>query len=153
MSWTTSLLLSMFLASKIDLPVGILFTIFSVFVISTKGNVSDLILGYKKKKEDSKYYDIEEYVKYNATNSKLIQFEENLRRKDDLLFLIYKYRFIDHLTFSEMSKRLNGMELARAYEDVSEMASDGAEKQKLMKIAEREKEHYRMAKEILQKHM
>ncbi len=47
----------------------------------------------------------------------------------------------------------DGMELARAYEDVSEMASDNAEKQKLMKIAEREKEHYRMAKEILQRHM
>lgn len=47
----------------------------------------------------------------------------------------------------------DGMELARAYEDVSDMASDSAEKQKLMKIAEREKEHYRIAKEILGKRM
>lgn len=47
----------------------------------------------------------------------------------------------------------DGMELARAYEDVSEMASDNGEKQKLMKMAEREKEHYRMTKEMLQKHM
>lgn len=47
----------------------------------------------------------------------------------------------------------DGMELARAYEDVSEMASNSNEKQKLMKIAEREKEHYRMAKEMLESHM
>lgn len=46
----------------------------------------------------------------------------------------------------------DGMELARTYEDLSEMA-DGQDKQKLMKIAEREKEHYRTAKEIMQKRM
>lgn len=47
----------------------------------------------------------------------------------------------------------DGMELARNYEDVSDMASDSSEKQKLMKMAEREKEHYRTVKEILKKHM
>lgn len=40
-----------------------------------------------------------------------------------------------------------------AYEDVSEMATENSEKQKLMKMAEREKEHYRTAKEMLEKHM
>lgn len=47
----------------------------------------------------------------------------------------------------------DGMELARTYEDLGEISSDGQEKQKLMKIAEREKEHYRTAKEIMQKRM
>lgn len=47
----------------------------------------------------------------------------------------------------------DGMELARNYEDASEMATDSNERQKLMKIAEREKEHYRYAKEMLEKHM
>lgn len=47
----------------------------------------------------------------------------------------------------------DNMELARAYEDVSEMATDSNERQKLMKIADREKEHYRYAKEMLEKHM
>lgn len=41
------------------------------------------------------------------------------------------------------------MELARNYEDVSEMANNQTEKQKLMKMAEREKEHYRTVKEML----
>lgn len=47
----------------------------------------------------------------------------------------------------------DGMELARAYEDVSEMAADNTEKQKLMKMADREKEHYHIVKQMLEKHM
>lgn len=121
-SWTTSLLLSMFLASKIELLVGILFTIFSVFTISTKGNIKDLTLGYKRKKEDGKYYDIEEFIKYNLTNSNLIDFEENLKRKDGLLFLIYKYRFKDKLSFSQISEKLNGMENVRIVEKLDQIA-------------------------------
>lgn len=121
-AWTTSLVLSMFLSSKIELLVGILFTIFSVFTISTKGNVRDMTLGYKKKKEDGKYYDIDEYIKYHLTDTKLIEFEENLKRKDDLLFLIYKYRFKDHLTFRQISDKLNGMENVRIVEKLDQIA-------------------------------
>ena len=121
-SWTTSLLLSMFLASKMGLLIGILFTIFSVFVISTKGNINDLTLGYKKKKEDGKYYDIEEFIKYNMTNSNLIEFEQNLKKADDLLYLIYKYRFRDNLTFSKISEKLNGMDTARIVEKLDQIA-------------------------------
>ena len=121
-SWTTSLLLSMFLASKIELLVGILFTVFSVYVISTKANIRNLTLGYKRRKEDGKYFDIEEYVKYNKTNSDLLNFEENLKRRDDLLYLIYKYRFIDNATFSQISEKLNGMENARIVEKLDQIA-------------------------------
>ena len=43
----------------------------------------------------------------------------------------------------------DGMELARLYEDVSEMTTNSKDKSSLMKIAEREKEHYRAVKEML----
>lgn len=43
----------------------------------------------------------------------------------------------------------DGMELARAYEDVSGMANNQSDKQKLMKMAEREKEHYKTIKEMM----
>lgn len=43
------------------------------------------------------------------------------------------------------------MELARDYEDVSEMASNTNDKKKLMQMAEREKEHHRYVKEMLEK--
>ena len=47
----------------------------------------------------------------------------------------------------------DSMELSRTYEDLSEMTNNSNEKQKLMKMSEREKEHYRTAKELLQSHM
>lgn len=121
-TWTTSLLLSMLLSSKIELLVGILFTIFSVFIISTKANIQDLTLGYKQRKEDGKYYDIEEYIKYNATKTELLNFEENLKRRSDLLYAIYKYRFIDKLSFKQISEKLNGMENVRIVEKLDQIA-------------------------------
>lgn len=47
----------------------------------------------------------------------------------------------------------DGMELSRLYEDVSEMATNSKDKSSLMKIAEREKEHYRAVKEMLEHSM
>ena len=76
----------------------------------------------KNLKPGPAYYDIEEYIKYNTTNSKLINFEYNLKRKDDLLYLIYKYRFIDSLSFSQISEKLNGMENARIVEKLDQIA-------------------------------
>ena len=45
------------------------------------------------------------------------------------------------------------MELARDIEDVSEMATNSSDKQKLTKMAEREKEHHKYIKEMLEKAM
>lgn len=47
----------------------------------------------------------------------------------------------------------DGMELARAYEEVAEMVSNAKDKQTLMKIGEKEKEHYRMVKEMMERSM
>ena len=47
----------------------------------------------------------------------------------------------------------DGMELARAYEDVAEMVNNTKDKQTLMKIAEKEKQHYRMVKEMAERNM
>ena len=45
------------------------------------------------------------------------------------------------------------MKLTRAYEDIADMTGNQAEKQKIMKMAEREKEHHRMIKDILENKM
>ena len=46
-----------------------------------------------------------------------------------------------------------GTELARMYEDMAEMVTNSKDRSSLMKIAEREKEHYRMVKEMLERTM
>jgi hypothetical protein len=47
----------------------------------------------------------------------------------------------------------DGMELARSYEDASDMTNNNTYKNKLMKMAEREKEHYRTIKDMLENRM
>lgn len=104
--WSCLILLSLFLVLKIDLKISILFTIFSAFIMTGKSNINDMYL-WKGTNENSKYYDIEEYIKYHDFDKELIEFEENLQRKDKVLFVLYKYRFKEHKTFSEISNLLD----------------------------------------------
>ena len=46
-----------------------------------------------------------------------------------------------------------GMHKYREYEDLAELAEDKNDKNTIMKIAEREKEHYKTLKEMLERHM
>lgn len=118
--WSCLILLSLFMILKIDFKISILFSIFSAFIMTGKSNINDMYL-WKPKKE-SKYSDIDEYVKYNLTNSKLLEFEENLKKADDRLYLIYKYKFKEDLSFSEISDKLNGMDTARIVEKLDQIA-------------------------------
>lgn len=118
--WSCLILLSLFLILKIDFKISVLFTIFSAFIMTGKSNINDMYLW--KPSNKSKYKDIEEYIKYNLTNAKLLDFEENLKRRDDVLYIIYKYRFRDGLTFSEISEKLDNMENARIVEKLDQIA-------------------------------
>lgn len=104
--WSTLILLSLFLFLKIDLKISILFTIFSAFIMTGKSNIKDMYL-WNNDKSTSKYADIEEYIKYNSLNDKLLEFENKIKNKDNLEYLIYKYRFKDNLTFAEISEKLD----------------------------------------------
>lgn len=118
--WSALILLTLFMILKVDLKMSILFTIFSAFIMTGKSNIEDMYLW--KPKRESKYKDIEEYIKYNMTNSNLIEFEENLKKRDDLLYLIYKYKFKEELSFSDISDKLNGMDTARIVEKLDQIA-------------------------------
>ena len=105
--WTSSLIISLFLVTKLSVAVSMLFTVFTVFIISGKANIEDIQLGFKPKNAPSKYADIEEYVKFNEYNEKLINYESKLKSQDNQLYLLYKYRFKDGLTFQMISERLD----------------------------------------------
>ena len=118
--WSLLIMLGLFLILKVDLILSILFAIFSALIMTGKANIQDMYLW--KSQGDSKYSDIEEYVKYNYMSTELMDFEDNLKRRDDLLYLIYKYRFKDHLTFAEISDKLDGMSTARITEYLNQVA-------------------------------
>lgn len=117
--WSATIMLSLFLILKVDLTISILFAIFAAFIMTKKSNIEDMYLW--KPPSESKYKDIEEYIKYNFTNPKLMDFEDNLKRRDDLLFLIYKYRFKDNLSFNEINERLD-MSNPRIVEKLDQIA-------------------------------
>ena len=101
--WTTLIFLSLFVLVKIDLALSIVLTIFSAFILTGKANLTDLFMW---KGKETKYQDIIDYIKFHPASNDLVQFEENIRKQDDLTYLIYKYRFKDNLSFSEISERL-----------------------------------------------
>lgn len=103
--WSTLVFLSLFVVAKVDLMICIILTIFAAYILTGKGNINDMYMW--KNNKPSKYYDIEEYIKYHSLDSLLLDFESKLKSQDNLDFLIYKYRFKDNMTFSEIVERLD----------------------------------------------
>lgn len=104
--WSTLILLSLFVLLKIDFKISILFTILSAVILSGKGDISNLYL-WKNKGEPSKYDDIVKHIKYHPFDKDLLDFEEALNRQDNVLYMVYKYRFRDNLTFKEIEEKLD----------------------------------------------
>lgn len=116
--WSLLVFLSLFVLTNVGLGVSIIMSIFCAFILTTKGDITD---SFMWKGKETKYSDIEEYIKYNSMETKLIEYEEKLKDKDNLTYLIYKYRFKDKMTFSQISERLD-LENPRIVEKLEQIA-------------------------------
>ena len=123
-------MLSLFVLLKVDLSISITFAMFAGYIMTTTANITrqiniknildDMYL-WKSPSEPGKYQDIEDYVKYNEYSDKLMEFENKIKSKSDLDYLIYKYKFLDHKTFSKMNELL-GMDNPRIDEHLERIA-------------------------------
>lgn len=118
--WSLLILLTLFVLLKVDFIVSLLFTIFSAFIMTGKSNIKDMYL-WAGKDEPSKYQDIADYVKYHEFDDKLIEFEAKVKNSDPVEYLLYKYRFKEGKTFSEISTLLK-MENPRIVEKLDKIA-------------------------------
>lgn len=118
--WSALLMLSLFVLLKVDLVVSIMFAIFGAFIMTGKSNINDMYL-WKNNDEPSKYQDIVDYIKYNELDDKLLEFERKVKERNNLEYLIYKYRFKDGKTFNEMSELLD-MDNPRIVEQLDKIA-------------------------------
>lgn len=118
--WSALVMLSLFVLLKVDLVVSITFAIFAAFIMTGKSNIKELYL-WKSTDEPSKYQDIIDYIKYNELNDKLIEFERKIKDRNNLEYLIYKYRFKENKTFSEISETLE-MDNPRIVEHLDKIA-------------------------------
>lgn len=103
--WSLLTFLSLYLLSDLDIFSIILLTVFSALITTNYANIPE-ILQWKKVSE-SKYQDIIEFIKYNSFSDELIEFENKLKNNDNLSYLLYKYRFKEAKTFSEISDLLD----------------------------------------------
>ena len=105
--WSSLIMLSLFVLFKVDLVVSIMFAIFNALIMTGKSNLNDMYL-WNNHGEPSKYQDIIDYIKYNEfDDDRLIEFENKLKDKNSLEYLIYKYRLKEGKTFSEISDLLD----------------------------------------------
>lgn len=116
--WSSLVFLSLYSLSTLEIPVIILLTIFTAYITTGRADINDIFMW---KGKETKYADIEEYIKYNSMETKLIEYENKLKNKDNLTYLIYKYRFKDKMTFSQMSERLD-LENPRIVEKLEQIA-------------------------------
>lgn len=104
MIWSALVFLSLFVVAKANLIICIIMTAFCAFILTGKGNINDTFMW---KGKNTKYTDVEEYIKYHSFDDKLIEFENKIKNQDALDYLVYKYRFKDNLTFEEISNKLD----------------------------------------------
>ena len=117
--WSILVFLSLYSLSSLDFIVIVLLTIFTGFISTGRADINDMFMW---KGKDTKYRDIEEYIKYNSMSDELIEFERKLKEKDGISFLIYKYRFREGLSFNEISEKLDGMDNPRIAERLGQIA-------------------------------
>ena len=118
--WSSLIMLSLFVLLKIDFILSVIFAIFSAFIMTGKSNIRDMYL-WKSCDEPSKYQDIIDYIKYNELDTNLLEFEHKIKERNNLEYLIYKYKFKDGKTFSEMSELLD-MDNPRIVEQLDKIA-------------------------------
>ena len=116
--WSLLVFLSLFVLTNVGWLVSLIMAVFCAFILTTKSDINDAFMW---KGKNTKYNDIEEYIKYNSMETKLIEYEEKLKNQDNLTYLIYKYRFKDKMTFFEMSERLD-LENVRIVEKLDQIA-------------------------------
>lgn len=119
--WSLLVMLSLFVLLHVDLVISITFAIFSAFIMTGKSNIEDMYL-WKNSDDPSKYQDVIEYVKYNSLDDKLLEFEDKIRNRDKLEYLIYKYKFKENKTFNEMSELLDNMSNPRIVEHLDKIS-------------------------------
>ena len=82
-------MLSLFIFLKTSLAFAILFAVFSAFLMTGKSNIKDMYL-WSGKKTPSKYQDIVDFVNDNETSNDLVEFENRVKTRDGVDYLIYK---------------------------------------------------------------
>ena len=103
--WTLLIFLTLFIVARVDITVGILTPVFTAYILSGKADLKDMYLWNSGK--SSKYSKLDDYIKFNGLNKDLLEMEDNLKRYDAKLYMIYLRRFRENRSFEEMREEFD----------------------------------------------
>ena len=115
--WSTLQMTSLFLASKVSLPVSILATIFAAIILSGKGDINDIFMWGGNDLNKTVF----NWVKFNQENEKLIKYESRLKETDKQKYFIFIYRFREFKSYSQIAKLMD-MDAQRISEEIKTMS-------------------------------
>ena len=100
---TSLFFLSLFVVAKADFMLALVLTIFEALILTGHGNINDMFMwgGNKLNKE------VFDWVKFNSDNKKLLEYEKHLKEHDHQKYIIFKYRFREFKSYSDISKLMD----------------------------------------------
>lgn len=116
--WSLLVFTSLFAITDLHIIVVLLLTVFTGYIATGRADISDM---YMWRSKGSKNKDVEEYIKYHPLEDKLLEFENKLKQQDNLSFLLYKYRFKENLSFTEIAELID-LETPRVSEEIDKIA-------------------------------
>lgn len=116
--WSLLVSTSLFALTDLHIFVILLLSAFTGYLSTGKADISDM---YMWKGRNSNYQDIDDYIKYNPMSDELLEFEKKLKERDNLLYLLYKYRFKENLTYAQIAERTD-LETPRVSEKIDKVA-------------------------------
>lgn len=101
--WSTFQMFSLFLVAKVGMSVSILITIFAAVVLSKKGDINDIFMWGGNNLNKTVF----DWVKFNQDNEDLMKYEERLKETDKQKYFIFKYRFREFKSFSQIANLMD----------------------------------------------
>lgn len=95
--------LSLIIVAKANFTLALVMTIFEALILTGHCNIDDMFMwgGNKLNKE------VFDWVKFNPQNEKLLKYEKHLKEYDKQKYYIFKYRFREFKSFSDISKLMD----------------------------------------------
>ena len=116
--WSLLVFTSLFALTNLHIMAVLLLTVFTGYIATGRADISDM---YMWKGKSSKNKDVEEYIKYHPLDDKLLEFENKLKQQDNLSYLLYKYRYKENLSFTEIADKID-LDTPRVSEQIDKIA-------------------------------
>lgn len=116
--WSLLVLTSLFALTDLPVVVVLLLTLFTGYIATGRADINDM---YMWKGKNTKNRDVEDYIKYHPLDDKLLEFEKKLKEQDNLSYLLYKYRFKENMSFTEIAERID-LDTPRVSEHIDKIA-------------------------------